>query len=188
LLIDGSGVIAYRGGFIPGDLEQRITALLAKQAGTPEAASESAARVGHEMGMIAPDFTLPAPDGTAVSLSDYRGKVVLMNLWASYDMRGMSDVPTLRRLHKECHDEGLEIIGVNVGDTTDDVDDTAKRKGLRYTVLVGIGSAEFSEKYDTMDVPRFFLIDRSGVIVHQGDMIPDDIDERIAELLHADAS
>lgn len=188
LLIDRSGVIVYRGGMIPEDIDEQITAALTRDASAREAATEPEPRVGDETGMIAPDFTLPTPAGVEVSLSDYRGNVVLLTFWASYDGKSMDEVPTLRRVHAEYHDSGLEIIGVNVGDPTDDVDDTAKRKGLRYTLLVGIDSSELSEKYDTLDMPRFFLIDRSGVIAHQGDTIPDDIEQRIVELLHADTS
>jgi peroxiredoxin len=210
ILINRSGVIVYRGGLIPADIEGRIRRLLAEEAAapaptakvgdeigmiapdfalpSPEAAREPEPTVGIEVGLSAPEFTLPTVDGTQVSLSDFRGKVVLLATWVTYDNRSVDGLVDLLRLHAEYADEGLEVIAANVGDDVLAVDRVAKERSIPYTFLVGIESAEFAAHYDTPDTPLLLLLDRSGVVAYRGDTLPEDIHKRIAELLEAQPS
>lgn len=213
VLIDRSGVIVYHAGAIPADTDEQIARLLAEKGGEPDpslqvgdevgmvapdftlptaqaaAGLEGAAEPTHgdEVGRMAPEFTLPAVDGTEISLADWRGRVVLMHFCSSYDS-GEDAEPELRRLYRRYHDDGLEVVGVNVGDDRLAVEARARERALPYPLLVGIDSPDLPRQYDTLHTPLLILVDRSGVIAYRGAALPGDLDERIAQLLEADAS
>jgi cytochrome c-type biogenesis protein len=221
LLIDRSGVVAFRAGLIPEDVDERIERALADRNSKPDpsiqvgdisgklapdftlplpdvvaaqeaaseqgTASELEAATGDQVGMVAPDFTAPMADGTEVSLSDFPGSAVLLVFWATYQGGWGDNEPAVRRLHKQYSDDELVILAVNVGDDAVTVESDMKRRGMACRTLIGIDKPEIHEKYDTLDVPMFLLIDPSGVVVFRDDDPPEDIDERMAEMLQGDA-
>ena len=65
-------------------------------------------------GVPAPDFTLPDLDGKMVSLSDYKDKVVLLNIWATWCPPCVQEMPSMEKLHQELKDEAFEILAVSV--------------------------------------------------------------------------
>ena len=73
---------------------------------------EIAARIRVQPGMPAPDFTLETPDGTKLSLSDLRGKYVILDFWASWCRPCRASFPEMKKLYAEYHKKGVEILGV----------------------------------------------------------------------------
>ena len=112
---------------------------------------------------FAPDFSLPALSGQQVTLSDYRGKVVLLDFWATWCEPCREEIPHLVDLQNKYEHEGLQIIGVSMDDGPQPVRDLYKR--LRMNYLVVMGTAEAGERYGgVLGLPVAFLIGRDGRI------------------------
>lgn len=118
----------------------------------------------------APDFTLKDADGKSVKLSDYRGKVVLLNFWATWCGPCQLEIPWFIDFEKQYQSQGLEIIGVSMDDEGWPVIKpfVASHK-MNYHVLLGNDSV--TQLYGGIDsLPTTFLIDRQGRVakVHVG--------------------
>ncbi len=120
------------------------------------------------LGSMAPDFTLKSTEGNTVRLSDYRGKAVLLNFWATWCPPCKIEMPWFVDLQKQYGAEGLQVIGVSVDDdaekNADKIGKFAKEMNLNYLVL--LGNDKVSDQYGGVEgLPTTFFIDRSGNIV-----------------------
>jgi cytochrome c biogenesis protein CcmG/thiol:disulfide interchange protein DsbE len=113
----------------------------------------------------APDFNLKDADGKAVKLSDYKGKVVLLNFWATWCGPCKIEMPWFVELQKEYGPQGLQIVGVAMDDASkDEITKFVKEMGVNYTILLGKESV--GQEYGGVNVlPTTFFIDRDGKIV-----------------------
>jgi peroxiredoxin len=116
---------------------------------------------------VAPDFTAETLDGQTIRLSEYRGKVVLLNFWATWCPPCVRETPRLVQVAEQFNDQGLVVLGVN---TTFQDDVTKVRQfvadqGIGYQVLLDPDGA-VGEKYPARLMPTTYLIDRDGRIVH----------------------
>jgi peroxiredoxin len=112
----------------------------------------------------APDFTLKDADGKDVKLSEYRGKVVLLNFWATWCGPCQLEIPWFIDFEKQYKSQGLEVIGVSMDDEGWPVIKpfVASHK-MNYRVLLGNDSV--TQLYGGIDaLPTTFLIDRQGRI------------------------
>lgn len=116
-------------------------------------------------GKEAPDFELAALDGKKIKLSDYRGKAVVLNFWATWCGPCKVEMPWFVDLQKEYRDQGLEIIGVSMDDTgKDGVAKFAQQLGLNYTVVMGKDSV--GNAYGGVEgLPTTFYIGRDGKVL-----------------------
>ena len=106
-------------------------------------------------------FILPDLKGQTHSLSDYRGKVVLVNFWASWCLPCVEEMPELTQLKQHMARQPFEILALNVGEGERRVKHFAKRMNFNLPVLLDISSKVFNEwKIEIM--PTSFLIDASG--------------------------
>ena len=106
-------------------------------------------------------FTLPGIKGETHSLSDYRGKVVLVNFWASWCMPCVEEMPELTQLEQHLAGQPFEILALNVGEHENRVKHFAERTSFNLPVLMDNSSKVFNEwKIEIM--PTSFLIDASG--------------------------
>lgn len=111
----------------------------------------------------APSLSLTDLEGAARSLSDYRGQVVLVNIWATWCPPCREEMPTLESFYREYRDRGFVIIGVNDGDIAIDVRDFVSAYGLTFPVW--LDPAYLSESaFNTMNLPSSFVIDRQGQV------------------------
>ena len=115
------------------------------------------------MGNIAPDFTLESLDGGKVSLSDYRGNVVLVNFWASWCDPCRTEIPDLEAAYQAHKGQGLIVLGVNVAETRQVVGPSVKAFGISYPVLLD-EQDRLMKVYRGLGLPMSLLIDREGVI------------------------
>ncbi|MCW3805542.1 TlpA disulfide reductase family protein [Plebeiibacterium marinum] len=136
-------------------------------------------------GKPAPDFTLKDPQGNDISLSSYKGKVVLVDFWASWCRPCRASFPHLMSLYKKYKPMGFEIIGVSNDSNRDKWRKAIKDDGITWVQTVD----EFPEKYRPARVatlyaipylPTTFLIDRDGVII--GKVHGEDLDKKLEEL------
>ena len=121
--------------------------------------------VGNVKGLQAPDFDLPTLDGRRVKLSDFRGKAVLLNFWATWCPPCKIEMPWFVELQKQYGKDGLVVLGVAMDDTDPaKIAEFAHDMGVNYQVL--LGTDKVSEDYgDVQYLPTTFYIDRNGVIV-----------------------
>ncbi len=112
----------------------------------------------------APDFTLQNTNGEAVSLSDYKGKVVFLDFWTSWCPPCRASIPAIKELHKNMSDNpDVEVIGINNGENEKTVVDFMKKMGMDYPNLYGTNAV--AKSYDVSGIPAFFIIDKEGNIV-----------------------
>ena len=115
------------------------------------------------------DFTLSALDGREVSLSDYRGEVVLVNFWATWCAPCQVEMPELQKIYAELGDRGLEILSVSVDDSRSKskVGPLVSSKGYTFPVLLDT-ETEVVSRYNAQRVlPYTVIFDRSGEIAHR---------------------
>jgi cytochrome c biogenesis protein CcmG, thiol:disulfide interchange protein DsbE len=134
----------------------------------------------------APEFTLEAIDGTQVSLSQYRGQVVLVNFWATWCPPCVREMPSLVRIYEQYKGQGFVILGINTTYQDDRVKAAqfAQDNGMRFPVLLNI-DPEVTAGYGSRLMPTSYLIDRNGKIVYTrvGQVDEQNLSERVAALL-----
>lgn len=119
--------------------------------------------------VLAPDFTLNTIDGKPLRLSDYRGKVALLDFWATWCDPCREETPHFVELQKKYGDRGLQIIGVSMDDGPEPVRTFYQQFQMNYPVVMG--TAATGEAYGgVLGLPIAFLIDRDGRILskHMG--------------------
>lgn len=127
------------------------------------------------VGDSAPEITLPSfKDGTSVSLSDYKGKVVYVDFWASWCKPCLESFPALKAIHKKYHAEGFEILAVNVDMKKHLASEFLAKHPPTYA-SVHDEKMKVSRAYKINVMPTGFFIDRKGVIryIHRG-FVPGD--------------
>jgi peroxiredoxin len=137
----------------------------------------------------APDFALKDAEGKTVHLSEYRGKVVLLDFWATWCDPCRLEIPWFIALQRKDKDRGFEVLGVSMDDEGwEVVKPFMKSVGMNYRVL--IGNDQTTERYGGVDaLPTTFLIDRQGKIaaVHIGLASRKDFEDGVEQLLQAPA-
>ena len=129
-----------------------------------EAEQELDPEVGLEKGNLAPDFELETVDGETVKLSDFRGKKVLLNFWATWCPPCRAEMPDMQKYHEE-HDEGV-ILAVNLTETENsprNVDKFLEEYGITFTVLEDTNTT-VGNIYKAQALPTSYLINSEGKI------------------------
>jgi len=120
---------------------------------------------------LAPSFSLVSLDGEIVSLSDYRGRVVLLDFWASWCRPCTTTFPAVHELHEQFADRGLDLLVVSLDASAEDALDFLEQNGFpTNNVLWGSLPEARSVKrlYGVGGIPRTFVIDRDGYIRFEG--------------------
>jgi peroxiredoxin len=113
----------------------------------------------------APDLTLTDLQGNAVSLSDYKGQVVLVNNWATWCPPCLAEIPELQAYYSAHADEGFVMIGVEAGEPPEEVAAFVKSYGLTYPVWPD-PDMEAVNAFRNGSLPSSYVIDRDGMIVY----------------------
>ena len=135
---------------------------------------------------IAPDFTLRTVGGPNMRLQEQRGRVVLINFWATWCGPCRQEVPHLNRLFDKYRAAGFVILGVNVDDDPRNATELALKLGIKFPVLLDTDKT-VSHLYDLITMPSTVLIDRDGRVryLHKGYLsgYEDTYEKQIRELL-----
>ena len=116
-------------------------------------------------GSEVPDFRLPSLTGGETALGSYRGKVVVLNFWATWCPPCVAEMPSLERLHRTLGPEGLAVVTVSTDADHDVLREFVTRHGLTLPVLLDPGGEVASGAYRTTGFPETFVIDRAGALV-----------------------
>jgi peroxiredoxin len=109
----------------------------------------------------APDFTLRSLEGQNLRLQEQRGKVVLLNFWATWCAPCREEMPHLNRLYEKYRASGFNLLGVNVDEDTRNTGGVASKLGLKFPILLD-GDKQVSKLYNLSSMPSTVLIDRDG--------------------------
>ena len=138
----------------------------------------------------APDFSLQDADGRTVQLSDYRGKVVLLNFWATWCGPCKVEIPWFVEFERKNKDKGFAVVGVSMDeDGWQTVKPFVSKLGINYRIL--LGSDSIAQLYGGVDsLPTTFVIDREGRIaaVHIGLVSKRSYEKDIDEILGTSTS
>jgi len=118
-------------------------------------------------GAEALEFTLPDLEGEPVNLSDFRGKVVFLNFWATWCKPCEDEMPSMQALYEDLSGQPFEIVAVSVdGEPPQVVRDFVTEYGITFTVLHD-QTGRLKESYKTTGVPETFIIDQNGVVAEK---------------------
>ncbi|MBI3738472.1 MAG: TlpA family protein disulfide reductase [Chloroflexi bacterium] len=117
-------------------------------------------------GFLAPDFTLDTLDGNKVTLSGLRGKIVVVNLWATWCLPCRQETPALEKVYEQYKDSGVVILGVNLTsqDLVSDVKSFVQEFKLTYPILLDRDGSVGNYLYQIKGLPTTFFINRAGII------------------------
>lgn len=130
----------------------------------------------------APDFILKDIEGKNVQLSQYKGKVVILEFWATWCPPCKATIPGLISLQKKYADKGLVVLGVSVDEGDDlrtKLSTFSKEHKINYPVL--LGSENVSRTYGVMSIPATFLIGKDQIIIGAYKGYVDDLENIISE-------
>jgi thiol-disulfide isomerase/thioredoxin len=134
---------------------------------------------------LAPDFSLATTDGKTLKLSSYRGKVVIVDFWATWCPPCLKGIPDLIELKKKYGKKGFEVIGVSVDtESKDKVVPFIKEKGINYPVVYGDMNV-YQQYGGIRSIPTTVVIDKNGKIIasYEGLMPIDTYETYIKKLL-----
>lgn len=138
-----------------------------------------------QTGKIAPDFTQNDTTGKPVALSSFKGKVVLVDFWASWCRPCRAENPNVVAAYNKFKDKGFTVLGVSLDDSRQDWIDAIKKDKLTWTHVSDLKKwkNEFAAKYGVMSIPANFLIDAEGKIIASG-LRGEDLFTKLEEVLN----
>lgn len=112
------------------------------------------------------DFTLQDLEGKPISLSDYKGKVVFIDFWATWCPPCRLSIPYVEKLYEQYKDnEDFVVLGINLEESKEDITKFMKKQKMNYPIL--LSDKKVISNYKITSIPRFFLIDRNGEIYNK---------------------
>jgi peroxiredoxin len=120
-----------------------------------------------EIGRPAPDFSFPDLFGNRLTLSDHRGRVVLVNIWATWCPPCVKEMPSMQALYQELRREDFEILAISVDVMgSKAVEPFMKKNKLTFPALLDPNNAA-TLSYRTTGVPESFIVDKEGILVRK---------------------
>jgi peroxiredoxin len=146
-----------------GFLALGISFFMTQRDSASYASTSEFSTVPAEVDFPAPELTLTTLAGDEASLSDYRGSVVLVNLWATWCPPCTEEMPTLKAFYEKYHSQGFELIAIDQGETLEAVVPFVKEFALPFPVWLDTGS-QAGIVFKTMNLPSSYVIDRTGQV------------------------
>lgn len=141
--------------------------------------------IAPQIGDLAPEINLPALEGGMAKLSDLRGKVVLLDFWASWCGPCRRENPNVVKMYNEFHSQGFDIFGVSLDKTKKAWGQAVKQDGLTWTHVSDLKfwQSAGAKTYKVQSIPQTFLIDKDGIIVAIG-LRGGTLEQKVKELLN----
>ncbi len=140
--------------------------------------------VAPQEGFTAPDFSLPDLQGSAFTLSQFRGRPVLINFWTTWCPYCREEIDALEKTHHRYADQGVVVLAVDVQEKAETVISFAQELDLTLPILLD-QDASTVRSYSTMVIPTSFFVDQQGVVsfIHTGPLTEEIIDTYLTDLL-----
>lgn len=138
--------------------------------------------VGTSIGEFAPDFELESIAGGKTKLSDFKGKAVILNFWASWCPPCKEEMPLFENIYRS--DSNIAVIGVNLQENRKNVADFIKKFDISFPILLDPNS-EVKGLYNVFTQPVTYFIDKDGKIIDKkfGPLTKEEINEKVDKLL-----
>ncbi|HUA83128.1 MAG TPA: TlpA disulfide reductase family protein [Bryobacteraceae bacterium] len=117
-------------------------------------------------GDTAPNFKVLADDGKTITRSDFGGKLLVLNFWASWCPPCVAETPSLEQFAKEFAPQGVVVVGVSSDTNADRYHQFIKRYGISFETAMD-PSADISASYGTFQIPETYIIDRNGKVLEK---------------------
>jgi thiol-disulfide isomerase/thioredoxin len=180
------------GWLVPGLCAVVLLGLLAAQGCTSSAqeirngqkAGQSELSPAPKVGRLAPDFTLTDLEGNSVSLSDFRGKAVFINFWATWCPPCRAEMPEIEAIYQEYKGKDVVVIGVDLLEDADVVRQYVQKGGFSW-VFVFDTTGKVADNYAITAIPTSFFLDKEGIIraVHIGAMTKRVMESQLAKAM-----
>jgi len=125
-------------------------------------------RRGVNPGDVAPDIQGVSPLGEPVTLHSIKGRVLVVNFWATWCAPCMAELPDLQALHTALKDRGLVVVGVAIDDSRENIQEVVKRFGITYPVIID-STHKTKRSYEIRGMPETYLLDSAYQVL----VVPD---------------
>ncbi len=137
---------------------------------------------------LAPDFSLTSLDGRKLTRDSLKGKVVILDFWATWCPPCRASIPHLVELYKKYHDQGLVVVGVSLDrGGRQEVADFAERNHIDYDLVMGVNNAIIKDFGEVSSIPTIIILNRQAEIIFKAvgynPEIARTIDNKVAESL-----
>jgi cytochrome c biogenesis protein CcmG, thiol:disulfide interchange protein DsbE len=161
-----------------------VVPMMLRSAGPGEEKLAAPGATPHPEGTANLDLTLKDMHGADVRLADYKGKVIVLNFWATWCGPCQTEIPELVRAYAEYKDKGVVVLGVSIDDAAETLRDYGAQKDMNYPSL--LMTAEMDDAYGPIiGVPITLFIGRDGQIArrHLGPVTKEQVEREIKALL-----
>lgn len=137
------------------------------------------------IGKPAASFTVPGANGGTGGVREYRGKIVVLNLWASWCPPCRAEMPDLQRLYGTYRGRGVVVLGVDQGESRRQAASFARSLGIEYPILLD-RDQQYGRIYAALGLPTTAIVDRTGTVVDafDGPLSYPQMAQALAPLLH----
>ena len=115
-------------------------------------------------GSVFPDFSVKDIADAPLSLSQFAGKIILIDFWAAYNEESVADIDAKMSIYRRYHDKGFEIIGINRDRDRAPMINFLNERGITWPQYFDQGG-QLSRRYNVSSVPASFLLDREGKVI-----------------------
>jgi peroxiredoxin len=122
--------------------------------------------VGLKTGTVAPDFILKNLNGDDVQLSQFRGKVVLIDFWAIFCKPCIIALPKIQEIHEKYNNKELVVLAINVSEEKNKIQEFIEENDYTFQVLLGSGNMNVQKNYGVINIPHTYIIDKQGKVAY----------------------
>jgi cytochrome c biogenesis protein CcmG/thiol:disulfide interchange protein DsbE len=179
-------IVLWQAGFIGGGDNASVAGVDLPPADTSVVTpAVDGFEVGLKAGDVAPDFELSSFDGQRIRLSDFRGRPVIVNFWATWCTPCREEMPAIEEAVRKNADANVAVLAVNRGERFSSAKDWVEKQGIVFTAFGYDPASAVFDQYHGTGMPTSFFVDAKGVItqVVAGPLRPSDLDSALQETI-----